>query len=244
MIAAILCAACVAFETQNLRVEPQGVGAAFVATDRRTGRVWKPALSVNKARVANLRFAYVADAERPDEFIVTMYAQGPAEAESMTNKVFYPAPLATRPGDRMILPIQEGLSMPVDEDMPRIHDPSAHGNGLSMPFIGVETPDGSGWMAIIETPNDASVATMRLKPERLWTIGPMWLPSKGHLAYSRRVRYVFFGSGEGLHVRMAKRYREHAKVQGLLVTLAEKAQANPNVERIVGAVNVWCRAPK
>ena len=233
-----------AIATANVSVEPQGVGAAFVAADRHTGRVWKPAIAINKVRLANFHFDYAPDPERTDEFTVTMRSPGPAEAEPMTNKVFYPAPLVTRPGDRMVLPIQEGLSMPVDEDMPRIHDPSAHGNGLSMPFVGIETPDGSGWMAIIETPNDASVATMRLKPERLWSIGPMWLPSKGKLAYPRRVRYVFFGPGENLHVRMAKRYREHAKAQGLLVTLAEKAKKNPNVERIVGAVNVWCRAPK
>ena len=81
MIALILCAACAAFETPNLRIEPQGVGAAFVATDRRTGRAWKPSISVNKARVANLRFDYAADPERPDEFTDTLYAPGPAEAE-------------------------------------------------------------------------------------------------------------------------------------------------------------------
>lgn len=39
---------------------------------------------------------------------------------------------------------------------------------------------------------------------------------------------------------MAKRYREHAKQQGLLKTLKEKREANPNVDLLVGTVNVWC----
>ena len=224
-----------------LSVEPQGRGAAFIATDNRTGRVWRPALAVNRARAGDLMFDYAFDPTRPGEFTVTVRSRGPAGEEPMADKVFYPAPLATQRGDRLVLPIQEGLSMPVDEDMPGIHDPSLHGNGLSMPFVGVECPDGSGWMAIIETPDDASVATMRLEPERLWSIGPMWLPSNGRLAYWRRVRYVFFGPGESLHVRMAKRYRAYSRENGLLKTFSEKAKKRPNIDRLIGAVNVWCR---
>lgn len=224
----------------GLCIVQQDGGAAFSATDPRTGRTWRPAIRVNRTRAAGLRFMYSEDRNRLGEFTVTVEEDGSRQA--MADKVFYPAPLETRPGDRLVLPVQEGLSMPVDEDMPGIHDPSVHGGGLSMPFVGVECPDGSGWMAIIETPDDASVATMRLKPDRLWTVGPMWLPSNGRLAYSRRVRYVFFApDGNHLHVRMAKRYRAYAKEKGLLVTLAEKAKTRPNVDRIVGAVNVWCR---
>jgi hypothetical protein len=39
---------------------------------------------------------------------------------------------------------------------------------------------------------------------------------------------------------MCKRYRAYAKKAGLLKTLAEKRRANPDVDLLVGAVNVWC----
>jgi hypothetical protein len=39
---------------------------------------------------------------------------------------------------------------------------------------------------------------------------------------------------------MCKRYRAHAEKTGLLVTLERKRRDNPNVDLLVGAVNVWC----
>jgi len=48
---------------------------------------------------------------------------------------------------------------------------------------------------------------------------------------------VFFDQGG--HVAIAKRYREHARQIGLFKTLAEKRAENPNVDLLVGAVNVW-----
>jgi len=41
-------------------------------------------------------------------------------------------------------------------------------------------------------------------------------------------------------VAMCKRYRQHAKQVGLLRTMAQKREANPNVDLLIGAVNVWC----
>ena len=55
---------------------------------------------------------------------------------------------------------------------------------------------------------------------------------------ARRIRYV--AVGDGGYVAMAKRYREYAKANGLFKTLAEKRKDNPNVDLLVGAVNVWC----
>ena len=39
---------------------------------------------------------------------------------------------------------------------------------------------------------------------------------------------------------MCKRYREYAQKVGLLKTLGEKKQENPDVDLLIGAVNVWC----
>ena len=52
------------------------------------------------------------------------------------------------------------------------------------------------------------------------------------------MRWAFFDDGG--YVALCKRYRLYAKQTGLLKTLAEKRAANPNVDRLVGAVNTWC----
>jgi hypothetical protein len=104
-----------------------------------------------------------------------------------------------------------------------------------MPFWGV-TDGGAGQMAILETPDDASIRIVR-HDGRL-VVAPEWEGQKGRFGYERRLRYVFFDRGG--HVAMCKRYREYAKKVGLLKTLAEKRAENPNVDLLVGAVNVWC----
>jgi len=68
-------------------------------------------------------------------------------------------------------------------------------------------------------------------------VAPEWDPQRGEVGYARKLRYVFFA--EGGHVAIAKRYREHARQTGLFKTLAEKRAENPNVDLLVGAVNVW-----
>jgi hypothetical protein len=103
-----------------------------------------------------------------------------------------------------------------------------------MAFWGV-TDDRQGHGVIIETPDDAAIHLVRLE-DRL-AIAPEWDAQKGQLGYARRLRYVFFDHGG--HVAIAKRYREYARQIGLLKTLAEKRRENPNVDLLVGAVNIW-----
>ena len=66
----------------------------------------------------------------------------------------------------------------------------------------------------------------------------MGLATRAPSAIPARLRYVFFDHGG--HVAMAKRYRAYAQQIGLFKTLARKAPSNPNVDLLVGAVNVWC----
>ncbi|HUU10899.1 MAG TPA: glycoside hydrolase, partial [Phycisphaerae bacterium] len=107
--------------------------------------------------------------------------------------------------------------------------------GISMAFWGV-TDGAAGHMAIIETPDDASIRIARL--DGRLCIAPEWDAQKGRFGYPRRLRYVFFDSGG--HVGMCKRYRAYAKEVGRFKTLADKRRDNPNVDLLLGAVNVWC----
>ena len=104
-----------------------------------------------------------------------------------------------------------------------------------MAFYGL-TDGARGQMTILETPDDASIRIERV--EGRLAVVPEWEPQRGQFGYARKLRHVFFAQGG--HVAMAKRYRAYARKIGLLKTLAEKRQANPNVDRLIGAVNVWC----
>ncbi|MCX6951844.1 MAG: DUF5696 domain-containing protein [Verrucomicrobia bacterium] len=170
------------------------------------------------------------DADRP-EFTVVLSAEGPLPA-----RMVFPQPFAGEPGDYLVVPMNEGISYPVDDaSIPPMSLIAYGGHGICMAFWGL-TDGKKGQMAILETADDASIRMDRI--EQKLAIAPVWEAQRGQFGYARRVRYAFFDQGG--HVAMAKRYRAYAQQTGLFKTLEEKGRANPNVERLLGAVNVWC----
>jgi len=165
------------------------------------------------------------------ELLVQLSARGELPAS-----LRFPQPFTGEPGDYLVVPMNEGISYPVD-------DPSISpmrliaygGHGICMAFYGV-TDGERGQMAILETPDDASIRIDRIGGRLV--ILPEWDPQRGQFGYTRKLRYVFFVRGG--HVAMAKRYRAYAQETGLFKTLEEKRKFNPNVDRLIGAVNVWC----
>ena len=152
----------------------------------------------------------------------------------------YPAPIAPNPGDALVVPFSEGFRIPfVECDLVKDSEIQVWRGGMSMPFFGVvDERDECGYMAILETPEDAK---LRCFPDqegkRLGAVAPLWMPECGSPGYPRRVRFVFFDKGG--YVAMAKRYRDYAQEQGLVKTFREKAAERPLVERLPGAANVW-----
>ena len=167
------------------------------------------------------------------ELSVTVNAEGP-----LPKPLDFPPPFETRKGDRLIVPMNEGMSYPVDEEHQGLYRMIAYGgHGIGMGFFGVtEDATGSGWMCILETSNDAAM-NARKGPNGLWQAGPSWDASMGQFGYARTARYVFFDKGG--HVAMCKRYREHAKKVGLYKPFSEKVKRNPNIDLLIGAANIW-----
>ena len=217
--------------------------------DARTGRRWtqQPAAPewavVRASQISNhldlacwhapsglqMRLTMELDAARP-EILVSIAGEGELSAP-----LRFPAPFVSRAGDRLVIPMNEGISYPAED---RSIDPfrlvAYGGHGICMAFWGV-TDGQAGHAAILETPDDASIQIRRL--DGLLAVAPEWDPQLGRFGYTRRVRYVFFDQGG--HVTIAKRYRAHARETGLFKTLAEKRQFNPDVDLLAGAVNVW-----
>ncbi len=242
-------------ETETLRVEVAGTGGALTVTDKRTGRRWQPAAAgtagmfvtemtragraicatlLDSRTLCELR-VLVAPVPTKPEVLVTVIGEG-----EMPTSLAYPAAFATKKGDRLIVPMNEGISYPADETD---GVPGAlvtySGHGVCMAFWGVQDDaTGAGYMGIIETADDAAVAFPRMAEGGLVAAGVSWQAQKGRFGYPRRVRYVFLDKGG--YVAMCKRYRAEAKAQGKLKTFAEKAQTRPLVDRLLGAPNIWC----
>jgi hypothetical protein len=165
------------------------------------------------------------------EFTFELAAQG-----ELPRALRYPHPFASRGGEYLVVPMNEGISYPVDDPTLEPMRLIAYGgHGLCMAFWGA-TDGARGHMAIIESPDDAAIRINRV--EGTLAIAPEWDPQRGQFGYARRLRYVFFDHGG--HVAIAKRYRAYARQIGRFKTLEHKRRENPNVDLLIGAVNVWC----
>jgi hypothetical protein len=218
-------------------------------TDKRTGQTWRQkALVKGKVTDASqtaddiemtwrqpglnldVRAKLRLDADKP-EFTVELSAEG-----SLTSALSFPHPFVTEPGTYLVVPMNEGISYPVDDETIKpIWLVAYGGHGICMAFWGA-TDGQRGHMAIIETPDDASIYIQRTDGKLC--IEPKWESQKGNFGYDRKLRYVFFDKGG--HVAICKRYRQYAQEIGKLKTLEEKRRENPNVDLLIGAVNVWC----
>jgi len=233
----------------SLEVTLDTTDGTLAVVDRRTGRKWtqqaergpfvlnaKPVENgfdlhlLESAGAMQIQVTMRLDPQLP-ELLVELSAEG-----EMLSPVTYPAPFVTGPGTFLVMPVNEGISYPVDDEtLKPMHYYLYGGHGLCMGWWGATDGD-RGVMAVVETPDDASVRVPRV--DGRLCLAPEWVAQRGEFGPARRIRYVFLDGGG--YVAMCKRYREHSKQVGLFKTLAQKRDANPNVDRLIGAVNVWC----
>jgi hypothetical protein len=233
-----------------ITVEYHAAQATYTVRDNRTGAVWKQLAPRSQllplsARLQSgnleaefadlhddlrLRVTSALEPDRP-ELAVSLTAKG-----AMSRSLDFPAPFATAPGQYLVVPMNEGISYPADDPaMPTLGLVAYGGHGICMGFFGA-TDGTRGWMGILQTPDDALLQLGRT--DGLNWAALNWQPQRGQFGYQRQVRYVFFDQGG--HVPMAKRYRQYAKEIGRFKTFAEKKRERPQVDKLLGAVNVWC----
>lgn len=235
---------------QTLTVAFNTRDGTFSVTDQRTSQDWaqrtsSPEITVLEANqglnriqckllhlASGVEFEAVARLEREDpELVVELQGEG-----ELPSTIKYPHAFASRAGQYLVVPMNEGISYPVDDaSIEPMRLIAYGGHGICMAFWGV-TDGAAGCMGILETPDDASVRLDRREGKLV--IGPEWESQRDQFGYARRLRYVFLDRGG--HVAMCKRYRAYAEQLGLVKTLAAKRARNPNVDRLIGAVNVWC----
>ncbi len=232
-----------------LEVTFKTADATLSVVDRRTGKKWAQKTTVDMvvldvkavadgfslrllepSSMLNIDVSISFQPGQP-KLIVELRGEG-----DLAQTIQFPHPFITGKGTYLVMPVNEGISYPVDD---RSLSPMWYhlygGHGLCMPWYGV-TDGQQGMMTIVETPDDAAVRVPRL--EGFLRLAPEWQSQKGKFGPTRKLRYIFFDRGG--HVAMCKRYRSYAKQTGLLKTLEQKHKENPNVDLLIGAVNVWC----
>ncbi len=236
-------------------------GGMLTVTDKRNGRIFTKKKFVNgfcknMKKISNSAVQFDLSLSPRSEWNITLTLDGEkpeiicklAADKNMTVPwcFVYPSPFDAEKDERLIVPLNEGMSYPAGElaSGPRALGDLwcfAGGYGLCMGFYGIQRDsDGSGYMAIFETPDDAMLRIKRYNG--IYHPGAGWTGSMGKFAYDRKVRLVFLADGG--YVKMAKRYREHVKKAGLFKTLAEKIKERRAVDRLPGAANIWWFGPR
>lgn len=239
----------------------------FNVFDKRTGRLWqqkvfKYPMIVRRAKQSKNRIDFIVfsassfleyqatialDSDKPE---LTALIDKKDRTSEQSSVLYWPAPFVPDNKDRIILPLNEGISFPVTEKPYRLSSLYTYGgHGLCMGFwANVEDRIGSGGagcLCIVETPDDMRLQLECFSPEKDGTplihAMPGWESQQKKFGYKRQLRYVFFDKGG--HVAACKRYREYSKTIGLYCPFTEKIKKNPNLKKgfdlLIGSANIW-----
>ncbi len=247
---------CWVIENRLIAVTLDAHAGTLSVRDARNGWVWRQAhgssrgfrdVQPSAGARAGLRFV-AEDAARPPVRVETTVPDDAAEVHIQVSlddperpvdsfAPMAPFVLEERPG--FVIGAQYGDGVLIETD-----DLTWSGSywttyrGLDMPWVGL-TDLRKGYALIVETPFDAAIRLDQAPVGDAKVLAPtvVWEPCKGRFAYPRRCIYSFHA--EGGHVALAKRYRHYAEAQGLVRTLREKAEANPEIDKLLGAPDIW-----
>lgn len=249
------------FENEALRVSVVESNATWDVLDKRCGRLWRQAAEAVRVTVSAIRpqdapdvgveirmsYAEGTNAPLPLTARVTLPKTGADVSYEITGdpaiafgEISLPAPFVLdEPEGVLVIPQNAGLLFRVNE---LEWDGKTPGGFMSMPWFGAtDLASGQGFVGIFTTPDDASHRGRKVRGtgREVIALQPWFQPQKGKLGYTRQLLYHF--ADRGGYVALAKRYRAHARGQGLVRTLAEKREERPSIDRLVGAVNIYCR---
>jgi hypothetical protein len=162
-----------------------------------------------------------------------------ADSAAQMNELSFPSAFKTPGKNHYLVDTDgEGMLLPVDDkDYPLGNGITYYcGGGLSMAWMGIVDDNfRTGYMAILETPYDAALRTLR--EDGLITFSTVWLPSMGRFGYDRKVTYHFLN--EGGYVAQCKLYREYIWKKNGLKTLKEKQRRFPAIAKLIGSPNIY-----
>ncbi|MFA6217700.1 MAG: glycoside hydrolase [Candidatus Omnitrophota bacterium] len=224
----------------------------FSVFDKRNSKEWYSEIgkdifvsALNKQDENEINFKIV-NAETMQDFNVSLFLSKELpevdfviehSAADKFDKLEFPPALVLKEDMFVVLPINEGILIPVLSLNRVMLDSLRYGGGWPMSFVGGIDKNGSGWMELLETPEDFEIIWALISNKEL-LLKNRWLAQRGLFGYKRMLKFCFFDSGG--YVNMAKYYREYIKRVGLFLTLYEKEKKrNIHLHKLIGAANVW-----
>jgi len=166
----------------------------------------------------------------------TIEFQLTADGEAaLSNNMAFPGMISTSADEYFIIPHATGVIIPVTEYFPSWGF-TFWSWKATMSFLGV-TNMNNGYMITTDDPWDTKIEFNKPPGEDRYALQLLHAPDKQKFAYDRTFYYTFFADGD--YVEMCEWYRAYAEEKGYVKTLQEKTAENPNIEKLIGAVDFW-----
>lgn len=225
-----------------LRICPEE--AIFALTDKRTGACFLQSPGEFGFRFADLTraesalvFSLIqgsANLARCELTLADNFVQLSLEGMGPMEELAFPAAWRGQKGDLCLYPIGTGVCFPAEDSefpIPEWLD-MLHGHHLSMAMWGMQRGN-TVLFSVLERCTDARLHTLR--PHGLPESGVVWLSQKGDWGYRRVMRFYLAGSVAEA-CACVRSWREQL---GYVRTLREKMAHTPEVEKLLGAADIW-----
>ncbi|HLN73588.1 MAG TPA: glycoside hydrolase [Prolixibacteraceae bacterium] len=155
-------------------------------------------------------------------------------ALSLNNDFQFPGMISSQANDYFIVPRGTGIIFPVNSSNP-FGNFQTYSWKATMPFVGV-TNLKDGYMVATDDQYDAEFQFQKPIGQNLYSFQLLHKPAKKSLSYNRVVYLVLVDNG---YVEMCNWYRSHAEKLGFVKTMEQKRADNPNIDKLIGAVDFW-----
>ena len=156
------------------------------------------------------------------------------EAMVLNSDIEFPGTILSQANDYLIIPRGTGIMVPVTASNP-FGNFAAYSWKSTMPFIGV-TNLKDGYMVASDDQWDAEFQFIKPAAQSFYSFQLHQKPAKNKLAYDRTVYLIVVDNG---YLEMCNWYREHAEKLGYVKTFTQKKIENPNIDKLIGAVDFW-----
>lgn len=159
-----------------------------------------------------------------------------------THDFSYPPAFDVKKGDTHIIPYAEGVAIDADDPDPNVILYGDHKmytcllSVMSMWGLLRKNRCGAYLLCACDTNYDAGINFSR-DDDGFFRLRPYFHPQKSYWGYDRVLRFVV--SDDGGITDMCKKYRKLVERRGFVRTLREKAKAVPNVDKMIGAADIW-----
>ncbi len=155
-------------------------------------------------------------------------------AMKLNSDIRFPGVIPSKPDDYLIIPRATGIMLPVGSSNP-FGDFNTYSWKSTMPFVGV-TNLKDGYMIVTNDQWDASFQFEKPVGQSYFSFQFNQKPAKNSLSYNRTSYLVLVDNG---YIEMCNWYRNHAEKLGYVKTFNQKLVENPNIGKLMGAVDFW-----